>query len=116
MDHQLNRTLTPNPSYWLAVDEQLDLHKFRVLTYTFLSETFYTCEYGTVSYKVDINATVVNFKPNGRPPITVIYGYDEKPTEQDMLSLLVFWTAKPLFLAVPAPTETEEQEHQETLF
>ena len=116
MVQQLNETLVPNISYWLAIDEQLDPHKFRVIRYSTVSETFYTCEYGTVSYRADINATVVSFKPKGRQPTTVIYGYDEKPSEQEMLSLLVFWTAKPLFLAVPAPTETEEQGNQEALF
>ena len=116
MAQQLNETLVPSISYWLAIDEQLDPHKFRVIRYSTVSDTFYTCEYGTVSYRVDINATVVSFKPKGRQPTTVIYGYDEKPTEQEMLSLLVFWTAKPLFLAVPAPTENVEQDNQETLF
>lgn len=116
MAQQLNETLASNISYWLAIDEQLDPHKFRVIRYSTVSETFYTCEYGTVSYRVDINATIVSFKPKERQPTTVIYGYDEKPSEQEMLSLLVFWTAKPLFLAVPAPTETEEQGNQETLF
>ena len=116
MAQQLTDTLVPNISYWLAIDEQLDSHKFRVIRYSTISETFYTCEYGTVSYRVDINATVVSFKPKGRQPTTVIYGYDEKPSEQEMLSLLVFWTAKPLFLAVPAPQEPEEQDNQETLF
>jgi hypothetical protein len=116
MVQQLTDTRVPNITYWLAIDEQLDTHKFRVIRYSTLCETFYTCEYGTVSYRVDINATVVSFKPKGRQPTTVIYGYDEKPSEQEMLSLLVFWTAKPLFLAVPAPTETEEQDSQETLF
>ena len=116
MDQQLTDTLAPIISYWLAIDEQLDPHKFRVIRYSTVSDTFYTCEYGTVSYRVDINATVVSFKPKGRQPTTVIYGYDEKLTEQEMLSLLVFWTAKPLFLAVPALIETEEQYDKETLF
>lgn len=116
MAHQLTDTLVPNISYWLAIDEQLDSHKFRVIRYSTVSDTFYTCEYGTVSYRSEINATVVSFKPKGRQPTTVIYGYDEKPSEQEMLSLLVFWTAKPLFLAVPAPTENEGQDNQETLF
>ena len=116
MAQQLNETLVPNISYWLAIDEQLDPHKFRVIRYSTVSDTFYTCEYGTVSYRNEINATIVSFKPKGRQSTTVIYGYNEKPSEQEMLSLLVFWTAKPLFLAVPAPTETEEQDNQETLF
>lgn len=116
MAQQLTETLKPNISYWLAIDEQLDPHKFRVIGYSTVSAMFYTCEYGTVSYRADINATVVNFKPKGRQPTTVIYGYDEKPSEQEMLSLLVFWTANPLFLAVPAPEKNAEQDIQETLF
>lgn len=116
MVQQLNETLVPNISYWLAIDEQLDPHKFRVIAYSTISEMFYTCEYGTVSRRTDFNSVLVNVKPMGRDTITVIYRHGQAPTEQEMLSLLVFWTAKPLFLAVPAPTETEEQDNQETLF
>lgn len=116
MAQQLNDTLVPSISYWLAIDEQLDPHKFRVISYSTVSEMFYTCEYGTVSRRVDFNSVLVNVKPKGRDTITVVYGYDQAPTEQEMLSLLIFWTAKPLFLAVPAPTENEEQDNQETLF
>lgn len=116
MGQQLNEALVPNISYWLAIDEQLDPHKFRVISYSTISETFYTCEYGTVSCRVDFNSVLVNVKPKGRDTITVVYGHDQVPTEQEMLSLLVFWTAKPLFLAVPAPQESEEQDNQETLF
>lgn len=116
MAQQLTGTLVPIISYWLAIDEQLDPHKFRVIRYSTISETFYTCEYGTVSRRVDFNSILVNVKPKGRDTITVAYGHNQEPTEQEMLSLLVFWTAKPLFLAVPAPTETEEQGNQETLF
>lgn len=116
MAQQLNDTLVPNITYWLAIDEQLDPHKFRVISYSAVSETIYTCEYGTVSRRVDFNSVLVNVKPKGRNTITVVYGHDQAPTEQEMLSLLVFWTAKPLFLAVPAPTENEEQDNQETLF
>lgn len=116
MAQQLTDTLVPNISYWLAIDEQLDPHKFRVIRYSTISEAFYTCEYGTVSRRADFNSVLVNVKPKGRDTITVTYGYNQEPTEQEMLSLLVFWTAKPLFLAVPAPTENEEQDNQETLF
>lgn len=116
MAQQLTDTLVPNISYWLAIDEQLDPHKFRVIRYSTISETFYTCEYGTVSRSVDFNSVLVNVKPKGRDTITVAYGHNQNPTEQEMLSLLVFWTANPLFLAVPAPQETEEQNNQETLF
>lgn len=108
--------LTPNISYWLAIDEQLDPHRFRVIGYTTISDTFYTCEYGTVSLRRENHTILVNIKPKGRQCITVAYPEADQPTEQEMLSLLVFWTAKPLFLAVPAPTETEEQGSQETLF
>lgn len=116
MAQQLNETLVPNISYWLAIDEQLDPHKFRVIRYSTVSETFYTCEYGTVSRLRENRTIVVNVKPKGRRSITIIYPEADQPTEQEMLSLLVFWTAKPLFLAVPASTETEEQNNQETLF
>ena len=109
-------TLIPIISYWLAIDEQLDPHKFRVIRYSTISETFYTCEYGTVSRRVDFNSVLVNVKLKGRDIITVAYGHDQAPTGQEMLSLLIFWTAKPLFLAVPAPTENKEQYNQETLF
>lgn len=108
--------LIPNISYWLAIDEQLDPHRFRVIRYTSISDIFYTCEYGTVSRRRDNHTILVNVKPKGRQTITVTYPEADQPTEQEMLSLLVFWTAKPLFLAVPAPQESEEQDNQETLF
>lgn len=116
MAQQLNETLVPSISYWLAIDEQLDTHKFRVIMYTTISDMFYTCEYGTVSRRRENHAILVNVKPKGRQCITIAYPEDDQPSEQEMLSLLIFWTAKPLFLAVPAPTETEEQDNQETLF
>lgn len=109
-------TLTSSISYWLAIDEQLDPHRFRVISYTTISDTFYTCEYGTVSRRRENRTILVNIKPKGRQCISVVYPEADQPTEQEMLSLLVFWTAKPLFLAVPAPTEIEEQGSQETLF
>ena len=108
--------LIPNISYWLAIDEQLDPHKFRVIRYTTISDIFYTCEYGTVSRRRENHTILVNVKPKRRQCITVAYPEADQPTEQEMLSLLVFWTAKPLFLAVPAPQESEEQDKQETLF
>lgn len=111
-----NDTLIPSISYWLAIDEQLDSHSFRVIRYTTISDTFYTCEYGTVSRRRENHTILVNVKPKGRQCITVVYPEADQPSEQEMLSLLVFWTAKPLFLAVPAPQESEEQYNQETLF
>lgn len=116
MAQQLTETLVPNISYWLAIDEQLDPHKFRVIRYSTISEMFYTCDYGTVSRRVDFNSVLVNVKPKGRDTITVVYGHNQAPTEQEMLSLLVFWAAKPLFLAVPAPEKNTEQNTQEPLF
>lgn len=116
MAQQLNDTLAPNITYWLAIDEQLDPHKFRVISYSTISEMFYTCEYGIVSRHVDFNSVLVNVKPKGRNTITVVYGHDQDPTEQEMLSLLIFWAAKPLFLAVPAPEKNTEQNTQEPLF
>ncbi len=108
--------LAPNMSYWLAIDEQLDSHKFRVIKYSSISETYYTCEYGTVSRRRNRNTIEVSIKPKGQKWITVVYPEDQPPSEQETLSLLVFWTAKSLFLAVPAPTENLEQGNQETLF
>lgn len=108
--------LIPNISYWLAIDEQLDPHRFRVIRYTSISDIFFTCEYGTVSCRRENHIILVNVKPKGRQCITVTYPEADQPSEQEMLSLLIFWTAKPLFLAVPAPTETEEQIKQETIF
>ena len=116
MAQQLTDTLVPCISYWLAIDEQLDTHKFRVISYSTISETFYTCEFGTVSRRVYFNSVLVNVKPKARDTITVVYGHDQAPTEQEMLSLLVFWAAKPLFLAVPAPEKNTEQDKQEPLF
>lgn len=109
-------TLEPTLSYWLAIDEQLDPHRFRVIRYSTISETFYTTEYGTISHRTGVSDTLVSVKPKGREPITVVYPYDYTPTAQEMLSLLVFWTAKPLFLAVPAPEKNTEQDKKETLF
>lgn len=108
--------LIPNISYWLAIDEQLDPHKFRVIRYSTISDMLYTCEYGTVSRRRENHTILVSVKPKGRQCITVAYPEADQPTEQEMLSLLVFWTAKPLFLAVPAPEKNTEQDNQETLF
>lgn len=109
-------TLIPIISYWLAIDEQLDPHKFRVIRYSTISDTFYTCEYGTVSRRRENHTILVNVKPKGRQCISVVYPEADRPTEQEMLSLLVFWAANPLFLAVPAPEKNTEQGNQDTLF
>lgn len=103
-------------SYWLAIDEQLDPHKFRVIKYSTTFERLYATEYGTVSYRTGLGPLTVVIKPKRRKSITVIYPAEKQPSMQEMLSLLIFWTAKSLFLAVPAPTENKEQVNQETLF
>lgn len=116
MVQQLSETLKPGISYWLAYDESLDPHLFRVIKYATTFETFWSTEYGTVSFRQENYYRTASIKPKGRKTTTVIYGEDEEVSEQELLSLLIFWTAKPLFLAVPAPTENEEQANQETLF
>lgn len=116
MARSLSETLVPGLSYWLAYDESLCPHKFRAVKYKTISETFYSTEYGTISYRRENRYQIVSIKPKGRDPITVAYGEDEDVTEQDLLSLLIYWTVKPLFLAVPAPKNDTEQTNQESLF
>ena len=116
MAQPLNETLRPGLSYWLSYDASLVPHKFRVIKYEVISETFYTTEYGTISFRREGDHRIASIKPKGRRPITVIYGMDEEVTEQDLLSLLIYWTVKPLFLAVPAPKNDTEQTKQEPLF
>lgn len=108
-------TLVPSISFWLAIDEQLEPHKFRVISYSTVSERFYTSEYGTVSLRKENGSHILHVRTSDKNTIEVVYSR-EPPDEQEMLSLLIFWTAKPLFLAVPAPQEPEEQGNQETLF
>nr|DAN45937.1 MAG TPA: hypothetical protein [Caudoviricetes sp.] len=112
----LIETLDKRVSYWLAYDESLNPHKFRVIRCRYISETFYLTEYGTVSLRQENNYRTATIKPKGRKASTVIYGGDEEVTEQDLLSLLVYWTVKPLFLAVPVSEITQEQTQQEPLF
>lgn len=112
----LNETLHPEFSYWLAIDENLDSHKFRCIEYTLISEKFYMTEYGTVSLRRQGDFPTAHIKPKGRSAISIVYEETEEPSLQEMLSLLVFWAANPLFLAVPALTKSQEQVNQETLF
>lgn len=118
MAQPLTETLKPGLSYWLAYDESLEPHKFRVIKYETVSETFYTTEYGYLSFRKENGRNVVHLSPKGRQRTSVIFGDDEEVTEQDLLSLLVYWTVKPLFLAVPAPETNQEHTHtlQEPLF
>lgn len=97
--------------YWLAIDEQLDSHRFRVIhTRRTYSSSLYT-EYGEVSYTNNLPCKVT-IGPRGRAPIHLYLS--EEPTKQELLTQLIFWAAKPLFLAVPEPNTNPEQ--QDTLF
>lgn len=116
MGHPLRETQRAGLSYWLAYDESLNPHKFRVIKYETISSTYYTTEYGNVSTRVEGRHTIVNVTPKSRKTITVILTDDEAVTDQDLLSMLVYWTAKPLFLAVPAPDDKQEQTQQELVF
>lgn len=115
MAQSLTETLNPGLSYWLAYDASLNPHKFRVIKYEMISETFYTTEYGYVSYRKENGHNVANIKPKGRQKLTIVFG-EEEVSEQHLLSLLVYWTVEPLFLAVPVSNTNQEQSQQESLF
>lgn len=114
MAQSLRETLRPGLSYWLAYDESLNPHRFRVIKYETISSTFYTTEYGNVSTRIEGRHTIINVTPKSRKTITIII--DGEATDQDLLSLLIYWTVKPLFLAVPAPENKQEQTQQKPLF
>lgn len=116
MAHSLSETLKPGLSYWLAYDESLEPHMFRVIKYKTVSDTLYTTEYGYVSCRKENSRIVVNITPKGRERISIVLDADEEVTDQEVLSLLIYWTVKPLFLAVPVPQKLEEQDNQGTLF
>lgn len=116
MAQSLSETLIPGMSYWLAYDESLNSHLFRVIKYETISSTYYTTEYGSVSTRRKGERLIVDISPKQRNAITIVFGDDEEVTEQDLLSLLIYWTVKPLFLAVPVPETNEEQAQQEPLF
>lgn len=116
MVQSLSETLKPALSYWLAYDESLNSHMFRVIKYEMISDTFYTTEYGYASYRKENGRNVIHITPKGRERVSIVLDCDEEVTDQEVLSLLIYWTVKPLFLAVPASIETEEQDNQETLF
>lgn len=116
MAQSLRELLKPGLSYWLAYDESLNPHKFRVIKYETVSDTFYTTEYGYVSRRKENGRNVVHISPKGRERISIILDGDERVTDQEVLSLLIYWAVKPLFLAVPVPQEFEEQINQEPLF
>lgn len=104
MAQPLTDSLEPGLSYWLAYDETLNSHKFRVIKYETVSSIYYTTEYGTISTRHEGSRLIACITPKQRMSTTIVFG-DEEVTEQDLLSLLIYWTVKPLFLAVPAPRE-----------
>lgn len=116
MAQSLNETLKPGLSYWLAYDESLNSHLFRVIKYETISSTYYTTEYGTVSTRYEGSRLIACITPKRRKLTTIIFGDDEEVSDQDLLSLLIYWTVKPLFLAVPVPEDDKEQTQQEPLF
>lgn len=116
MAQPLSEALKPGLSYWLAYDTSLDPHLFRVIKYNTISFVYYTTEYGTVSIRKEGGHTIACISPKSRKSATIVFGDDEEVTDQDVLSLLIYWTVKPLFLAVPAPETSQEQLQQELLF
>ena len=113
MAQSLNETLKPDLSYWLAYDESLVPHKFRVIKYKLVSETFYATEYGYISFRKERGHKAAHITLKGRKSITVLFP-DEEVTEQDLLSLLVYCSVKPLFLAVPVPQTEQKQTQTQT--
>lgn len=116
MGQFLSETLKPGLSYWLAYDESLNPHLFRVIKYVTVSDTFYTTEYGYVSCRRENGRNVVHISPKSRERISIVLDADEEVTDQEALSLLIYWTVKPLFLAVPVPQKLEGQDNQGLLF
>lgn len=110
------KPLKPGLSYWLAYDESLVSHRFRVIKYQTAFDTFYATEYGHVSLQKENGHYVAHITPKRRNRITTVFNEDEAPTDQDLLSLLIYWTVRPLFLAVPVPENDKEQTQQEHLF
>lgn len=115
MAQPLSETLKPGLSYWYAYDESLNSHKFRVIKYETISSTYYTTEYGNVSTRKEGKNVIACITPKSRESVTIVFS-NEEPTDQEFLSLLIYWTVKPLFLAVPAPKINQEQTQQECLF
>lgn len=113
-----NVTITENPSltHWIAIDENLDPHPFRVCHYQTLGMDHYTTEYGHLTYRPGGCEPTLIVTPKRRPPIHVAYPVGGEPTVQEMLSLLVFWHAQPLFLAVPDTSRDITTIEQQPLF
>ena len=106
----------PSLTHWIAIDENLDPHPFRVCHYQTLGMDNYTTEYGHLTYRPGGCEPTLIVKPKGRREIHVAYPVGEEPTLQEMLSLLVFWYAQPLFLAVPDTLRNTTTIEQQPLF
>lgn len=107
---------TPSLTHWIAIDENLDPHPFRVCHYKTLGMDHYATEYGFITFRPGGCEPVLIVTPKGRHPIHVAYPVGEEPTVQEMLSLLVFWHAQPLFLAVPDTSHDTTTVEQQPLF
>ena len=108
--------VTPSLTNWIAIDENLDPHPFRVCHYKTLGMDNYVTEYGFITFRPGGCEPTLIVTPKGRRPIHVAYPVGEEPTMQEMLSLLVFWYAKPLFLAVPDTSHDTTTTEQQPLF
>lgn len=100
-------------SYWLAIDENLDSHRFRVTTYTNLYETGLLTEYGSVKYKRSFGDVIATIRPKGQNSIHLRFQEDDN-VDQILLCQLVFWYSRSLFLAVP--DNDSQTENNDTLF
>ena len=107
---------TPSLTHWIAIDENLDPHPFRVCRYKTLGMDHYATEYGYITFRPGGCEPTLIVTPKGRRPIHVAYPVGEEPTMQEMISLLVFWHAKPLFLAVPDTSRNTTTIEQQPLF
>lgn len=116
MAQPLSETLKPGLSYWLAYDNDLIPHKFRVIKYETISSTFYTTEYGNISVRNEGRNTIACITPKSRKSISIVFSDEEEVSDQGLLSLLIYWTVNPMFLAVPVPEDNKEQTQQEPLF
>lgn len=116
MAQHLSEMLRPGLSYWLAYDESLEPHKFRVIKFYTTSSTYYETKYGFVCTRKFGRNTIASITPKGGKSTTIVFNEDEELTDQELLSLLIYWTVKPLFLAVPVSEINQEQNNQETLF
>lgn len=94
-------------SYWLAYDEYLNPHRFRVTSYTNLYETGLLTEYGTVKYKRMQGEIIATIRPKGSSPIRMRFQEDDE-VDQILLCQLVFWHTRSMFLAVP-DIDSQEQ-------